>query len=127
MLALDLDSGQFGGKSKKSSFVINLHQMLSDGYQTYNYQKRVAGFMKYQYRLSDRTTFTLFSGLVDLWTNTPNLKGPSRAQVAQFGDNYLLSGDPSQPNYLRLQLLPRADGFRIFRHQERSWPWLEAG
>jgi iron complex outermembrane receptor protein len=99
MLALDLDSGQFGGKDKRSSLTINLHQMLSDGYQTYNYQKRVAGFIKYQYRLNDRTTFTLFSGLVDLWTNTPNLKGPTRAQIAQFGDNYLLSGDPSQPNY----------------------------
>jgi iron complex outermembrane receptor protein len=99
MLALDLDSGQFGGKSKKSSFVINLHQMLSDGYQTYNYQKRVAGFLKYQYRLSDRTTFTLFAGLVDLWTNTPNTKGPTRAQVAQFGDDYLLSGDPARADY----------------------------
>jgi iron complex outermembrane receptor protein len=98
MLALDLDSGQFG-PDKKSSLTINIHQMLSDGYQTYNYQKRVAGFIKYQYRLNNRTTFTLFSGLVDLWTNTPNLKGPSRAQIAQFGDNYLLSGDPSQPNY----------------------------
>ncbi len=98
MLALDVDSGQFG-PGKKSTLTINLHQMLSDGYQTYNYQKRVAGFIKYQYRLNDRTTFTLFSGLVDLWTNTPNLKGPSRAQIAQFGDNYLLSGDPSQPNY----------------------------
>ena len=73
--------------------------MLSDGYQTYNYQKRVAGFIKYQYRLNSRTTFTLFSGLVDLWTNTPNLKGPSRAQIGLFGDNYLMSGDPSQPNY----------------------------
>jgi iron complex outermembrane receptor protein len=99
MLALDADSGQFGGKDKKSSLTINIHQMLSDGYQTYNYQKRVAGFIKYQYRLNDRTTFTLFSGLVDLWTNTPNLKGPTRAQIAQFGDNYLLSGDPSEPNY----------------------------
>jgi iron complex outermembrane receptor protein len=98
MLALDLDSGQFG-PDKKSSLTINIHQMLSDGYQTYNYQKRVAGFIKYQYRLNSRTTFTLFSGLVDLWTNTPNLKGPSRAQIALFGDNYLLSGDPSQPNY----------------------------
>src|SRR6185369_3029782 len=85
MLALDADSGQFG-KGKNHSLTINIHQMLSDGYQTYNYQKRVAGFIKYQYRLNDRTTFTLFSGLVDLWTNTPNLKGPSRAQVAQFGD-----------------------------------------
>jgi iron complex outermembrane receptor protein len=98
MLALDADSGQFG-PGKKSSLTMNLHQLLSDGYQTYNYQKRVAGFLKYQYRLNDRTTFTVFGGLVDLWTNTPNLKGPSRAQVALFGDNYLLSGDPSQPNY----------------------------
>ena len=99
MLALDLDSGQFGGTAKKSSLVINIHQMLSDGYQTYNYQKRVAGFLKYQYRLNDRTTFTVFGGLVDLWTNTPNTKGPTRAQVDQFGDNYLMSGDPSRPDY----------------------------
>ena len=98
MLAIDLDSGQFG-PGGKSSLTVNLHQMLSDGYQTYNYQKRVAGFIKYQYRLSDRTTFTLFSGLVDMWTNTPNTKGPTRAQVAQFGDNYLMSGDPSLANY----------------------------
>jgi iron complex outermembrane receptor protein len=62
MLALDMDSGQFGGRDKKHSLTINIHQMLSDGYQTYNYQKRVAGFIKYQYRLNDRTTFTL-----DIW------------------------------------------------------------
>jgi len=99
MLALDLDSGQFGGKSKKSSLTINLHQMLSDGYQTYNYQKRVAGFLKYQYRLNQRTTITVFSGLVDLWANTPNIKGPTRAQVAQYGYDYLMSGDPTQANY----------------------------
>ena len=99
MLALDMDSGQFGGQSKKSSLTINLHQMLSDGYQTYNYQKRVAGFIKYQYRLNDKTTITAFSGLVDLWTNTPNTKGPTRAQVAQFGYDYLMSGDPTQANY----------------------------
>lgn len=98
MLALDFDTGALG-KSKKSSFTGNVHQMLSDGYQTYNYQKRVAGFGKYQYRLTERTTITAFGGVVDLWTNTPNLKGPSRAQVAKFGDNYLLSGDPNEPNY----------------------------
>lgn len=98
MLALDADSGQFG-PGNKSSLTANVHQMLSDGYETYNYQKRVAGFLKYQYRLTERTTITVFGGLVDLWTNTPNLKGPSRALIAEFGDNYLLSNDPSQPNY----------------------------
>jgi len=98
MLALDADSGQFG-PGRKSSLTANIHQMLSDGYETFNYQKRVAGFLKYQYRINDHTTVTIFGGLVDLWTNTPNLKGPSRAQIGLFGDNYLLSNDPSQPNY----------------------------
>jgi iron complex outermembrane receptor protein len=124
MLALDFDSGQFGGSGKKSSFVINLHQMLSDGYQTYNYQKRVAGFLKYQYRLSDRTTFTLFAGLVDLWTNTPNTKGPTRAQVAQFGDDYLLSGDPSRPDYYGYNFYHVQTDFEYFGiHSDLGHGW----
>ena len=127
MLALDFDSGQFGGANKKSTLVINLHQMLSDGYQTFNYQKRVAGFLKYQYRLSDRTTFTVFGGLVDLWTNTPNTKGPTRAQVAQFGDNYLLSDDPSQPNYGSEQETVKAYPFIEFGFEPVPVAALESG
>ncbi len=124
MLALDFDSGQFGGTSKKSSFVINLHQMLSDGYQTYNYQKRVAGFLKYQYRLNDRTTFTVFAGLVDLWTNTPNTKGPTRAQVAQFGDDYLLSGDPSRADYYGYNFYHVQTDFEYFGiHSDLGHGW----
>jgi iron complex outermembrane receptor protein len=124
MLALDLDSGQFGGKDKKSSLVINVHQMLSDGYQTYNYQKRVAGFLKYQYRLNDRTTFTVFGGLVDLWTNTPNLKGPTRTQVAQFGDNYLLSGDPARTDYYGYNFYHVQTDFEYFGiHSDLGHGW----
>lgn len=125
MLALDADSGQFGGKDKKSSLTINLHQMLSDGFQTYNYQKRVAGFIKYQYRLTDRTTFTVFSGLVDLWTNTPNLKGPTRAQVAQFGYDYLMSGDPTQGNYYGFDFYHVQTDFEYFgQHSELGRNWV---
>jgi iron complex outermembrane receptor protein len=98
LLGLDFDSGQVG----KSNLTIDLHQMLSDGYQTYNYQKRVAGSMKYQYRLSAKTTLTAWVGIADIWTNTPNTKGPTRAQVAQFGDNFLMSGDPTSPLYYGL-------------------------
>ena len=52
MLALDAIPDNSAATDKKSSLTINIHQMLSDGYQTYNYQKRVAGFIKYQYRLN---------------------------------------------------------------------------
>jgi iron complex outermembrane receptor protein len=97
VLQLDGESGFFGPGSR-NSFLMNIQQLLSDGYQTYNRQKRVAGYGKYQYRFSDHSSLTLYGGLVDIWTNTPNTTNPTRAQVAQFGDNYLLSGDPGTPS-----------------------------
>jgi iron complex outermembrane receptor protein len=98
LLELDYDSGQFGPGSKSSLF-LDIHQMLSDGYQTYNRQKRVAGAMKYQFKLSDRTTISVFGGVLDDWNNTPNTTNPTRAQVAQFGDNFLLNNDPTSAYY----------------------------
>jgi iron complex outermembrane recepter protein len=92
------DSGQFG-PGGKSSLLMDLQQMKSDGYQTYNFQKRNSFLAKYQYRLSSKTTITAFTSIGELKSNTPNTKGPTRAQVDQFGKNYLLSNDPSQPNY----------------------------
>jgi iron complex outermembrane receptor protein len=96
LLQLDYDSGQFG-PGNSNSLLIDVHQLLSDGYQTFNRQKRDAGSGKYQYRFSEKTAVTLYGGLVDIWNNTPNTTNPTRAQVAQFGDNYLLSGDPGTP------------------------------
>jgi iron complex outermembrane receptor protein len=96
LLEGDYDSGQFG-HNRNNDFFIDIHQLLSDGYQTYNRQKRVAGDGKYQYRPSNKTTVTGYAGLVDIWNNTPNTTNPTRAQVAQYGVNYLLSGDPGTP------------------------------
>jgi iron complex outermembrane receptor protein len=97
VLQLDGDSGFFGPGSK-NSFLMNIQQLLSDGYQTYNRQKRVAGYGKYQYRLNSHSALTLYGGLVDIWTNTPNTTNPTRAQVAQYGDNFLLDGTPLLAN-----------------------------
>ena len=94
---LSMDSGQFG--NGKSSLLVDVHQLLSSGYQTFNKQKRDAGSLKYQYKLSEQTTITLFTGVVDLWTNTPNFNGPTRGQVAQYGDDFLLTGSPSSPTF----------------------------
>ncbi|MGD0873332.1 MAG: TonB-dependent receptor [Bryobacteraceae bacterium] len=93
LLRMDFDSGLFG-PGDRNSLTMDVHQMESDGYQTFNHQKRDAGSLKYQYRVSPRTTITLFSGVVDIWNNTPTNTSPTRAQVAEYGNNYLLSGDP---------------------------------
>ncbi len=94
---LTLDSGNFG-KDGKSSLTFDMQQMTSDGFETDNRQKRGAGSLKYVYRLSDKTTMTVWGGGVDIWTNTPNV-GPTRAQIAQYGYNFLNTGvaDPSNP------------------------------
>jgi iron complex outermembrane receptor protein len=96
LLSLDFDSGQFGA-GNKNSLLLNVHQMESDGYQTFNYQKRDAGQGKYQYRLSDKTSITAYGSLVDIWTITPNTTNPTAAQVAQYGDNSLLQSSPGTP------------------------------
>ena len=101
MLSLDVDTGLFGGKNKKSNLLLNVHNLSSDGYQTYNYQNRWAGSAKYQYKATEKTVITAFTGVVDLASNTPNVKGPTRAQVAQFGDNYLLNSNPNDPLYYK--------------------------
>jgi iron complex outermembrane receptor protein len=92
------DSGRLG-PGGKSSFMLDLHQMKSDGYQTFNFQRRNAFSGKYQYIAAPKTILTLFTSVVELKSNTPDTKNPTRAQVAQFGDNYLLSDDPTKGNY----------------------------
>ena len=95
---VEFDSGTFGSDGRSRLF-IDAHELKSDGYQTYNVQERKAFSAKYQYAASDRTAVTAFASIIDLRANTPNQKGSTRAQVAQFGDNFLMTGDPASPLY----------------------------
>ena len=97
IIALDVDSGLFGPK-KQDAVLFDINQMTSNGYQTYNKQQRDAGYGKYQHRFSAKTSLSLYGGVVDIWNNTPNTTNPTRAQVAQYGDNYLLDNTPLLAN-----------------------------
>jgi len=99
LLALDFDSGLFG-PGNKNDLLLNVHQMDSDGYQTFNYQKRDAGSLKYQYRVSPRTSVTVFTGILDDFNHTPGNTSPTRAQVAEYGNNYLMDSTPFLPSGL---------------------------
>jgi iron complex outermembrane receptor protein len=97
LLKLDFDTGLFG-PGNRNDLTVDIHQLASNGYQTDNFQKRDAGSLKYQYRVSPRTSVTLFTGILDLWNNTPTNTSPTRAQVAQYGNNFLLDGTPFLPS-----------------------------
>ncbi|WP_295993791.1 TonB-dependent receptor [Rugamonas sp.] len=92
------ETGQFG-ENGNQNLLFNVQDMKSDGYQTFNDQKRGAASFKYQNAINSDTTLTAFGSYLNLKNNTPSIKGPTRAQVAQYGNDYLLSADPTQANY----------------------------
>jgi len=96
----EFDSGRFGADGRQR-LLIEGHQMESDGYQTFNYQKRDAFQAKYQYTVSDNTVVTAFTSIMHLDSNTPNQKGSTRAQYQQNGDNFLMTNDSTSPLYYK--------------------------
>jgi iron complex outermembrane recepter protein len=100
LLDVEFNSGRLGDGGR-SRFMFDAHDMRSDGYQTFNYQRREALSAKYQYTASDNTTLTAFTSIMNLHSNTPNQKGSTRAQIQQFGDNFLMTEDPTSPLYYK--------------------------
>ncbi len=88
----EFNSGLFGGSHPKANFWFEGHHMSSDGYQTENFQVRTAGTAKFTYKFSDRTYLSLIGTAVIVDSNTPN-SDATRAQIAQYGDNFLMQSN----------------------------------
>jgi iron complex outermembrane receptor protein len=86
----EYDSGSFG-PSHKFNLNIDVHHLGSNGYQTNNFQTRNAGDIQIQYKLSDKTTITGFSGVIWLDANTPNFNA-TRCQMYGNGAGYTCTG-----------------------------------
>ena len=86
----EYDSGSFG-PGHKFNFNVDVHHMGSDGFQTWNHQTRNAGDIQVQYKLSDKTTITGYSGVIWLDANTPNFNA-TRCQMYGAGANYTCTG-----------------------------------
>jgi iron complex outermembrane recepter protein len=97
---IEFNSGRLGAEGK-SRLMVDAHDMRSDGYQTFNYQRREAFSAKYQYQATANTAVTAFSSVMNLHSNTPNQKGSTRQQIQQFGDAFLMTDDPTSPVYYK--------------------------
>jgi iron complex outermembrane receptor protein len=86
----EYDSG-FVGPAHKFNLNIDVHHLGSDGYQTYNHQTRNAGDIQVQYKISDKTVITGFSGVIWLDANTPNFNA-TRCQMYGAGPGYTCTG-----------------------------------
>ncbi|HEY4379443.1 MAG TPA: TonB-dependent receptor [Acidobacteriaceae bacterium] len=92
------DSGPLFGNDK-AALSLDVQRMTSDGFQTFDYQQRLAGDIKLQYKFSDKFILTGYSGWVMLDNNTPNTTTPTRTQVNTIGYNFLLTNDRTSPYY----------------------------
>lgn len=93
----EFNSGLFGGGNPKANFWFEGHHMTSDGYQTGNFQERTAGTAKFTYKFSDKSDLAVIGTVVIVDSNTPN-NDATRAQLAQYGDNFLLQLNASNPD-----------------------------
>jgi iron complex outermembrane receptor protein len=98
LFGIEHETGQFGTDGS-SNLLLNVHEMKSDGYETFNKQKRDAISAKYQYAVSADTAVTVFASFLNLKNNTPATKGVTRANVNAGNFNVMLSDNPSAPNY----------------------------
>jgi len=117
-----LYDGQFDSSdvlpNKKFNFQLDIHHLQSDGYQTFNHQTRNGGDIKAQYKISDKTILTGFSGVIWLDANTPNFSATrcqmygattgytctgALAPFAGAGLNFLLTDNSDPVNYLNNQ------------------------
>ncbi|HWZ49246.1 MAG TPA: TonB-dependent receptor, partial [Herbaspirillum sp.] len=99
-LGFEHETGQFG-EDGNQNLLFTAQNMTSDGYQTYNDQSRKDFSLKYQNALTNNTVLTVFASALNMQNNTPNVVNPTRGQIAQYGNNYLLSNDPTKANYWR--------------------------
>jgi len=96
----EFNSGRLG-EGGKSRLTFDAHDMRSDGYQTFNFQRREAFSAKYQYAPDADSAVTAFTSIMGLHSNTPNQKGATRAQIQQFGDSFLMTDAPTSPLYYK--------------------------
>ncbi len=87
---LGFDYGSFG-PGKKSNLIADVNHLSSGGYENYNYQFRTSGMLKYQLKIAENNTLTMFSNVEVLDSDTPNFNGPTRAEIAAYGQRFYLT------------------------------------
>jgi iron complex outermembrane receptor protein len=105
MLNVEYSSGRYG-ENGDSNFLLNAHNIKSDGYLTYNHQERNGFSGKFEKYLSGDTKLTLFASYLKLNNQTPNTVGVLRSNFNAGATNQLMSNDPTKTDYYGYNFYP---------------------
>jgi iron complex outermembrane receptor protein len=100
---------------------MNYQHLKSDGYLTLNSIKSDNYMLKVQRSFGADTIATLFASANRIkYVQPDNAKGPTLAQVAQYGKNYSLNNDPASFNYAGFNHTAKDTDFSYLR-LETAW------
>ena len=93
------ESGRMEGTGE-GTLQLNYQNLQSDGYLSYSPIKAQNLTLKYERKLGDSSTLTLFSSISNTKYQQPDSnKGATQSQIALYGRNFQLDNDPSSLNY----------------------------
>jgi iron complex outermembrane receptor protein len=99
LLGASFESGELADLGN-ATVQANVQHLQSDGYLTLNKIRSDNVLGKFETRLGSSSNLTLLATVNHIkYVQPDNNKGPTLAQVAQFGKNYSLNNDPASFNY----------------------------
>ncbi|WP_426110411.1 TonB-dependent receptor [Massilia sp. PWRC2] len=114
------ESGQLAGFGN-GTVQFNAQRLKSDGYITLNRIKSDNFMIKVRRPVGDDTVLTVFASYNRIgYVQPDNSKGPTLAQVAQYGKNFGLNNDPTSFNYAGYNHTDKTTDFSYLRSQT-SW------
>ncbi len=100
---------------------LNYQHLKSDGYLTLNSIKSDNYFIKLERPVGADTIATIVATDNEIkYVQPDNAKGPTQAQIAQFGKNYSLNNDPASFNYAGFNHTSKHTDFSYLR-LETNW------
>ncbi|MBV8659342.1 MAG: TonB-dependent receptor, partial [Burkholderiales bacterium] len=110
------ESGRMGDNG--GTLQLNVQEIKSDGYLSYNTMKGDNFVVKYQHSLGENTRMTLFATYNDIKTAlSDSVSGATLAQAALFGKSYGLNNDPTSQGYYGYNQVHKKTDFEYFRLQ----------
>ncbi len=89
------------GDDGATSMVFNAQRFKTDGALTHDSLERTSFSGKLAHAVSADTTMTFFASFNQMYSDTGNTTTGTRAEQAQYGNNYLNDTDPSKTNYYK--------------------------
>lgn len=107
------ESGKF---SNGATLQANFQHLESDGYLTNNSIRSDNLTLKYQMPIGDHSTLTAFTSVNKIkYDQNDNGKGPTLAQIAQYGRNFSLNNDPTSFNFVGINYTNKDTDFEYLR------------